>query len=102
MGPGLPFPDQKPGAQTVSYSEVCLERKDDMTEKVRSGCEGWRRAEKVPGTSVSGQRLVQKVLPEWCWMNKWMDRWLDGWVDGEKVLRMGESIEMEREGDVEI
>lgn len=38
-GPGLPFPDQKPGAQTVFYSEAkesCLERKDVMTEKVRS------------------------------------------------------------------
>lgn len=38
-GPGLPFPDQKAGAQTVFYSEAkesCLERKDVMTEKVRS------------------------------------------------------------------
>lgn len=40
FGPGLPFPDQKPGAQIVFYSEAkesCLERKDVMTEKVRSG-----------------------------------------------------------------
>lgn len=39
FGPGLPFPDQKPRAQTVFYSEAeesCLERKDGATEKVRS------------------------------------------------------------------
>lgn len=38
LGPGLPFPGQKSGAWTVSYSEAkesCLEREDGVTEKAR-------------------------------------------------------------------
>lgn len=47
FGPGLPFSGQKPGAQTVSYSEAkepCLERRDGVTEKARRG-EARRREE---------------------------------------------------------
>lgn len=54
---------------------------------------------KVPGSAASGQGLIHTGHLG-SGADEVSKRWVDGWI--VKVLRMGESVEMEMEGHFEI